>query len=176
MSRPEYVIDRRVGAAPETVLAMIRDAAATTRRTALPPPVRKGARGLRARVRDERFTVWVDQIFEGDGTDLHGWVLPDGEGAARVQASVQIERNAGTVVLGLLALAAVLVLAGGQDGWLIAGFAVVMGSIWGIRRAGGFMNHHHAAFLVQWLNGVLDGLPSASPAPPNANPATPDAA
>lgn len=95
MSRPEYRVDRRVGAAPETVLAMIRDAAATTRRTALPPPVRKGGRGLRARVRGERFTVWVDEIFEGDGEDLHGWVLPDGDGTARVQASMQVERNTG---------------------------------------------------------------------------------
>ncbi len=172
MSRPEYLVDRRVGAAPETVLAMIRDAAATTRRTALPPRVRKGARGLRARVRDDRFTVWVDQVFEGDGEHLHGWVLPDGAGAARVQASVQIERNAGIEVLVLLALACVVVLTGGPDWWIFVAFAVLVGIISAVRRSGGIMNHDRASFLVQWLGAVLDRLPSAPPAPPDARPAT----
>jgi hypothetical protein len=176
MSRTHYRVDRRVGAAPERVLEMIRDAAPTTRWTALPPPVRKGSRGLRARVRGERFTVWVDEIFEGDGEDLHGQVLPDGDGTARVLASIQVERNAGAGVLLLLVLAGIVVLTGGPDAWIFVGFAAVVGVFSAIRRAGGITNHDRAAFLVQWLDGVLDHLPAAPPSPPDAHPATVGAA
>lgn len=168
MSRGEYVVDRRVGAPPETVLAMIQERVGTTRRAALPLEVRRGARGLRGKVRGQRFTAWVD-VSEGDGTDLHGWVLPDGEGRVRVHARVQSERNTWMFVLGLLALAAVVTMTGGEDGWMIAGLAVLLGIISQVRRAGGATNHAQADFLLRWLNGVLDQFP-APPDPPSTRP------
>lgn len=175
MSRREYIVDRRVGASPDKVLARIGEKARSVPRSSLPHTVRRGARGLRGKVRGQRFTVWVDEVFDGDGTDLHGWVLPDGEGRARVHARVQSERRTWMFVLGLLVLAGVVTLTGGEDGWMIAAGAAVLWIVSAARRAGGFMNHEHADFLLRWLNGVLDELPAASPAPP-ARPSTVDSA
>jgi hypothetical protein len=165
MSRRDYVVDRRVGAPPEKVLAAIQERIGTTRRAELPLEVRRGARGLRGKVRRQQFTVRVDES-EGDGTDLHGWVLPDGEGRTRVHARIQGERNTWMFVLGLFVLAAVVTLTGGEDGWMIAAGAVALGILSAVRREGGFMNHAQADFLLGWINDVLDQLPAASPAPP----------
>lgn len=166
MTKPRYLVDRRVGAAPEKVLATIREKAGSARRSTLPLPLRREMRGLRGKVRGQRFTIRFDEIFDGDGTDLHGWVLPDGDGRARVHARVEGGRHTGIAVLGLLVLAGVVTLRGGKDGWMIAALAAALGIISMVRRAGGFMNHEQAAYLTRWLNGVLDGLPAASPAPP----------
>jgi hypothetical protein len=166
MSKPRYIVDRRVGAPPEKVLATIGEKAGSARRSTLPLPLRREMRGLRGKVRGQRFTVRFDEIFDGDGTDLHGWVLPDGDGQARVHARVQGGRHTGVAVLGLLALAGVVTLRGARDGWMIAALAAALWIISTVRRAGGFMNHEQAAYLSRWLHGVLDGLPAASPAPP----------
>lgn len=75
----------------------------------------------------------------------------------------------------LLALAGIVVLTGGPDAWIFVGFAAVVGIFSAIRRAGGITNHDRAAFLIQWLDGVLDRLPDAHPAPPDAHLTTVDA-
>jgi hypothetical protein len=55
---------------------------------------------------------------------------------------------------------------GGDGGWWIAGIAAFVGIVAIVRRAAGVISHERAGYLVRWLNGVLDRLPAASPAPP----------
>jgi hypothetical protein len=167
MNDPRYVIKRRVGAPPEAVLAAIRDAAATTPRGALPPAQQRGVRGLCCKVRGNRFTVYRDDRSEGDATDLHGWVVREGEHGSIVEASVRDDPPAGMVVpAGIVALG----LLGGALGdgvqWGFVGIGVLAGIVGVVLRRIRSMNHELAGYLVGWLNGVLDRLPAASPTPP----------
>lgn len=166
MTDPRYAVDRRVGAPPEAVLAALRDALAAAHPSDLPPKLRREVRGLRGKVRSQQFTLRYAERFEGEITDLRGWVLPAGEGEARVHADAAGDRHAGRLVLGLLAFAAAVGLLGGDGAWWIAGIAVFIGIVAVVRRAAGVISHERAGYLVGWLNGVLDGLPAASPAPP----------
>lgn len=157
MSDPRYRMDRPVAAPPDAVLAAIHAAALKTNRSTIPASIR-GVRGMRATVRGQRFTVALDEIYEGDVTDLHGWVVPAGEHGWRVQASVADDRNAGAVVAGLLVVAAAMVLLGADGAWWFVGFVAVIGISAALRRAAAAMDHTRAAFLVAWLNRVLDGM------------------
>jgi hypothetical protein len=164
MSEPRYTIDRRVGAPPETVLAAIRDAAAATPRGALPLAQQRAARGLRCRVRGDRFTVFRDDRSEGDATDLRGRVVREGEHGAIVAASVRDDSPAGMVIPAVIV--ALGLIGGLEDGiqWGLVATGVLAGIVGLVlRRMRGSMNHELAGFLVHWLDGVLDRLPSAPP-------------
>lgn len=177
MSDERYVVDRRVGATPEMVEAAILQALAAARRGDLPRALPRRVHGLWGKVRGGRFTAWLHESSEGGGPDLHGWILPAGDGATRVHANVEEDRNTGPAVLGTMAFAGVLSLVGVEGAGWFAWVAVAVGAIAAIRRAAGAMDHAHARYLTAWLNGVLDGLPAAAPAsadsPPGHSPATP---
>lgn len=172
MSDPRYHVARRVDAPPDAVLAAIRDALATGWRG--DPPLRhpKGTRGVRGKVRDERFTAWLDGVSERDDTRLLGTVHP-ADGGSDVRASVLDEPGANTAVVVLLGLAAIAALAGIGGAWWIAGFAALGGIVTAVRRASGAINHREAAFLRDWLNAVLDRVQSSSPMPASNDPALP---
>jgi hypothetical protein len=173
MGHPDYTLDRKVAAAPEAVLEAIRAAVAATRLTDLPPKVRKGARGLRGTVRRTRFKLWIEETFEGGMTDVRGWVLPDGSGGSRVRADADDNRFAGAAAGLLMAIALLCWLAGFRGAGLAALLGIILAVAAFIRRANGSIDHAHAAFLLVWLNGVLDRFPPADPV--EENPETPAA-
>lgn len=165
MTRPRYRLARRVPAPPDAVLAAIRDAIAGTRRGDIPPSLQRGVRGVRGKVRGQRFTVALDHSGEGaDPTDLAGMVVPADDGGSEVRASVMDGRSAPTAALVLLGIAGVLALAGMEDfAWVLAGFAVLIIVIATFRDAMGLIDRDQAAFLLQWLKAVLDRLAPADP-------------
>jgi hypothetical protein len=165
MSGPEYRIARRIPAAPDAVLAAIRDAIARTQRRDIPPHLQRGVRGLRGKVRGQRFTVSLDHAGDGGGeTDLVGTVVAADGGGSDVRASVLDSRNAPVEALVLLGIAGVLALTGnGGAAWMLVGFAALVAIITTFRQATGRIEHEEAAFLLAWLNAVLDPLASADP-------------
>lgn len=172
MSDPRYTIARRTPATPDTVLGAIRDAVTAGRRGALPVARLKGTRGVGGKVRGERFTVWPDRIWEGDRTELAGMVLPTDDGGSDVRASVLEDRNAPTRTLVLLVSTVILALTGNAElAWVGACFTA-LAAITSFRSADGIRNHGEAAFLVEWLNAVLDRLdaPPVAPAEGEADP------
>ena len=166
MSVPRYTVTRRFAATPEVVLTAIRDSITAGSEGKLPVPRLKGTRGVGGKVRGERFTVWTDRIREGDTTDLAGTVISTNDGGSEVRASVMDSRNAPTHVLVLLVIAVILVLIGeGDVAWMAAGFAA-LAAINSFRSAKGAINHDEAAFLLAWLNAVLDPLDAWRPSHP----------
>lgn len=156
------VVDRRVDAPADAVLAAIREAAAATRFLDLPKPMRGGARGLAATIRGTRFTVRIDTLGEGDGVDLRGAVLVEEDGATRVHATTADDRHAGAIIAALVVVAALLWLFRvGGAGWVL-GFAAVYAVLRLVARGAGWTGDDRAAYLADWLNGVLDRFPAAS--------------
>jgi hypothetical protein len=51
----------------------------------------------------------------------------------------------------------------GGGAWMLAGFAAWAAIITSFRQATGLINHGEAAFLLAWLNAVLDPLASPDP-------------
>ena len=160
MRHPQYRLARRIPAPPDAVLAAIRNAIAGTRRRDIPPHLQKGVSGVRGKVRGPRFTVGLEQAGEsGDATDLVGMVVAADDGGSDVRASVMDSRGAPVHALVLLAVAAILVLTGSSGvAWMLAGFAALVATVATIRNAKGLINDDEAAFLLAWLNGVLDPL------------------
>lgn len=169
---PEYRLARRISAPPDAVLAAIRAAVDGTQRHDLPAPLQKGVRGMRGKVRGQRFTIGLEHTGEGpEETDLVGMVVPAKDGGSDVRASVMDSHGAPTHALVLLGIAGIFALAGSSGvAWMLAGFAALIAVIATFRDATGLINHDEAAFLMDWLNAVLDPLAS-----PDAG-ATPDAA
>lgn len=162
-----------MAAAPEAVLAAIRDALATGYRGDPTLPRPRGAPGLRGRVRGYGFTLWISTGGEDDGTRLSGMVHPAEGGGSDVRASAQAKEGSATDVLVVLFLAFVAVVAGIQRNWLIAGFAATSGIVAGLRRAAGALNHDEADFLRGWLNAVLDRVEGPGATPSANDPALP---
>jgi hypothetical protein len=165
MSAPKYRLARRISAPPDAVLAAIRDALAGTQRRDLPPHLQKGVGGLRGKVRGQRFTVGLKHTGEGgEATDLVGMVVPADDGGSDVRASVLDSRNAPVEALMLLGIAGILALTGnGGAAWMLVGFAALVAIITTFRQATGLIDHEEAAFLLEWLNAVLDPLASPDP-------------
>lgn len=159
-----YIVDRRLDAPAEAILAAIREAAAGTRFTDLPKPVRAGANGIKVRVRGTRFTVRLDSWSEGGTVDLRGVVVSEADGATRVHATAENDRYAGVLIAGLAVLSVLL--------WLFrvdgAGAAAILAALVGIAtvlgRAFSGAGDARAAYLGEWLNGVLERLPALPPA------------
>ena len=165
MSDAKYRLARRIPAPPDAVLAAIRDALSGTQRRHIPPPLQKGVGGMRGKVRGQRFTVGLEHTGEGaEATDLVGMVVPAYGGGSDVRASVLDSRNAPVEALVLLGIAAVLALTGnGGAAWMLVGFAALVAIIATFRDATGLTNHDESAFLLNWLNAVLDPLASPDP-------------
>jgi hypothetical protein len=176
MSDPRYRVARHVPAPPDAVLAAIRDALATARRSDIPAQVRKGVRGLVGKVRGERFTIWLDDSSEGGRTELVGMVVAAEGGGSDVRASAVQDHDAGPTAMVVFGIAGVLAWAGSGDvAWVAAGFGVLLAVTAAIRSRTGITSHDEAAFLLQWLQTALDPLdpldtPSAAPAPDDADP------
>lgn len=163
MTRPTYRLERHVPAPPDAVLAAIRDAVARTERRRIPPGLQRGVRGLRGKARGPRFTVSLDHT-EGGDTELVGTVVGADGGGSEVRASVLDSRHAPVEALVLLGIATILAVTGnGGAAWMMAGFAALVAIITTFRRATGRMDHAEAAFLLEWLDGVLDPPASADP-------------
>lgn len=166
MSEPRYIVDRRLDAPANAVLAAIGEAISATRRADLPAPLRRGVHGLTGKVRGTRFTVGFDASGDGIGVDLRGAVLPAEGGATRVHASAMEDRFGGATVAGLLVIAALVWLIGGEGaGWIVV-MAALLGVMMLVVRGAGWTDDARATYLAEWLNGVLDRFPAASPAPP----------
>lgn len=165
MSDPRYLLARRISAPLGAVLADIRDAVARTHRRELPPHLQKGVAGMRGMVRGQRFTVGLEHTGEGvERTDLVGMVVPADGGGSDVRASVLDSRNAPVEALVLLGIAGLLALTGnGGAAWMLVGFAALVAIITTFRQATGLIDHEEAAFLLDWLNAVLDPLASPDP-------------
>lgn len=181
MSDPKYQVALRLAAPPDAVLAAIHQAIATTRRGDLPAHLQRGVRGMRGKVRGQRFTVGLEHTGDGgEETDLVGMVVPAEGGRSDVRASVLDSHGAPTHALVLLGIAGGLALAGlGELAWVATGFAALVAIIATFRDATGLIDHDEAAFLVQWLRGVLDPLAAPHPHPPaptDADPVTPASA
>jgi hypothetical protein len=161
---PEYRVARHISAPPDAVLAAIRDAIDGTKRGDIPPHLQRGVRGMGGMVSGTRFTVGLDHVGEGGDheTDLVGMVLPREDGGSDVRASVLDSHGAPIAVLVLLGIAGVFALLGiGAFAWVAVGFAALIALAATFRDATGFIDHDEAAFLVEWLNGVLHPLAAA---------------
>ncbi|HEX6368668.1 MAG TPA: hypothetical protein VF006_07045 [Longimicrobium sp.] len=167
MTHPQYRLARRIPTPPDAVLAALRAAVAATQRRDIPPPLRKGVRGMRGKVRGQRFTVALEYAGEGGpGTNLVGMVVPVEGGGSEVRASARDGWGAPNEALVLLGGAGVLALTGnGGVAWMLAGVAALVAIITTFRQATGLIHHDEAAFLLDWLNAVL-GPPA--PADPGA--------
>ncbi|HEY0020332.1 MAG TPA: hypothetical protein VGC13_28805 [Longimicrobium sp.] len=179
MSDPRYRVARHVPAPPDEVLAAIQGSIADARRSDIPAQVRKGVRGLVGKVRGERFSIWLDRIWEGDQTELVGMVVAAEGGGSDVQASAVQDHNAGPTALVVFGIAGVLAWTGnGGVAWVAAGFGVLLVVTAAIRSTTGITSHDEAAFLLQWLQTALDPLapPATASAPDAADPESSTAA
>lgn len=163
MSHPQYRLARRVPAPPDAVLAAIRRSITRTQRRDLPPQLQKGVSGLSGKVRGQRFTVGLDHTGEGGNpTELVGMVVPAEEGGSEVRASVLDSHGAPTLELVLFGIAGFFAVLGIEVfAWTATGFAALALVTTIVRDAAGLIDHETAAFLLQWLNGVLDPLDTA---------------
>lgn len=168
MSDPRYRVARHLSAPPDAVRAALAAALddAGGGAALLRPP--RGVRGVRGRVRGDRFNLWPNQRLEGDETELAGMIVPAADGGSQVRASVRDSPTAAGIALGMMGVGAVIGITAGPVGWLLAGLGAASGIVTGLRRAAGAINHGEAAYLVAWLNAVLDPLAGADdPHPTN---------
>jgi hypothetical protein len=162
-----HVVDRRLDAPADAVLAAILEAAAATRFTDMPKPVRGDARGLKGKVRGTRFTVRLDTISDRFNIDVAGAVLSQADGATRVHATAEEDRNAGAGAVAMAVLGLVLWVLRVEDvGWTLMGLAALVGLGRLVFHGADGRGDVRAAYLAEWLNGVLDRFPAAPPASP----------
>jgi hypothetical protein len=168
MSDPRHRVDRTVPAPPEAVLAAIRAAIPATRTSHIPPELRRHLiPTLRGSVRGDRFTLGLDQRHEGDTADLAGQVVAAEGGGSRVRASVDAGRGTPALLLGGLVLAVVLLATGRAE---VGTVLLLLAFVAAAAAPRGSANPAEAAFLVSWLNGVLDGLAADPPGPAPVQP------